>query len=249
MQIPGINQPGVGSRYRVDVPWSIRDVILASLAVVGAVLVFLVVVSLLVNGPESDEDWFAEGDIFGIPAALALAIVLETFFIAAVFIFAVSKRRARVTQLGLVQPSGRRPYLLALGAWLIGLLALLVWAGLTEIIGIDLFKIPDPPEELVDYSGIRLALPLLIVGLFGPICEEVFFRGFALPAFARRYGLWGGILLSAVLFSVFHFSIGAFVPIFIFGIVLAWLYVRTGSIYPSIVAHMTQNIVATLLSS
>ena len=77
----------------------------------------------------------------------------------------------------------------------------------------------------------------------------MFFRGFALPAFASRYGLRGGILISAALFSVFHFSIGAFVPIFIFGIVLAWLYVKTGSIYPSIVAHATQNIVATLLST
>ena len=128
-----------------------------------------------------------------------------------------------------------------------GLAALVVWNLLTQIIGIDLLKIPEPADELVNYSGIQLAFSIIVIGLFGPFCEEIFFRGFALPVFARRYGLWGGILISAVLFSVFHFSIGAFVPIFIFGIVLAWLYVRTGSIYPSMVAHSVQNIVATLL--
>jgi membrane protease YdiL (CAAX protease family) len=101
----------------------------------------------------------------------------------------------------------------------------------------------------VDYSGIKLALPLIIIGLFGPFCEEVFFRGFALPVFANRFGLWGGILISAALFSVFHLSIGGAVPIFVFGIVLAWLYVRTGSIYPSMVAHVTQNILATLVAN
>jgi uncharacterized protein len=248
VQIPGIDQPG-REVQRVDVPWSIKDVLLGSAAVVGAVLVFLIVVSRAASRLESDTDWFSEGDLLGVPAPMLLALVLETFFLVAVFIFAISKRGALIPQLGFVQPSGRRPYLLAVGAWLLGLLALLVWAGITELLGVEFLKIPEPPAELVDYSGIRLAFPLLIVGLFGPFCEEVFFRGFALPAFASRYGLRGGILISAALFSVFHFSIGAFVPIFIFGIVLAWLYVKTGSIYPSIVAHATQNIVATLLST
>lgn len=248
MQIPGI-EPSDGYQRRISVPWSIKDVLLGSVAVVVAVLLFLIVVSLAVGGSESDADWFDEGDVLGVPAPMALALVLETFFLAAVLIFAISKYGSPIAQLGFVQASGRRPYLLALGVWLLGLLALLVWAGLTELLGIDLLKIPEPPAELVDYSGIRLAFPLLIVGLFGPFCEEVFFRGFALPAFASRYGMAGGILISAALFSVFHFSIGSFVPIFIFGIVLAWLYVRTGSIYPSILAHATQNVVATLIST
>ena len=52
--------------------------------------------------------------------------------------------------------------------------------------------------------------------------------------------------MSAVLFSVFHFSIGLLVPVFIFGIVLGWLYARTGSIYPSMIAHAVQNVIALL---
>jgi membrane protease YdiL (CAAX protease family) len=217
--------------------------------VVGVVLATVIAVATVGNLTGQDDDWLIEGEFFGLPAPLVLAILLETFFLAAVFLYAGVKRGAIVRQLGFVRPVGRMPYLLAIAAWLVGLAALVGWAGLTEIIGIELLKIPDPPEELVDYSGARLAFPIIIVGLFGPFCEEIFFRGFALPAFARRYGLWGGIFISAVLFAMFHFSIGAFVPIFIFGIVLAWLYVRTGSIYPSMVAHATQNIVATLAST
>ena len=211
----------------------------------GAALVFVVAV----DASQSNPDWLEDGDVLGIPAPLVLAILLEAFFLVAVFIFAVSRHGAPIPQLGFVPATGRRPYLLAIVAWLSALIALLIWAGLTELLGIDLLKIPDPPAELVDYSGISLAYPLLVVGLFGPFCEEVFFRGFALPAFAKRYGLNGGILISAALFSVFHFSIGSFVPIFIFGIVLAWLYIRTGSIYPSIIAHSTQNVVATLIAT
>jgi len=246
VQIPGVIDPG--NRYRqIDVPWSIRDVLLASGAVVSVVIVTMVVASLLLRLASVDDDWLSEGNFLGFPAPLALAVLLEAFFLGAVYFYAGVKRAATIRQLGFLPPEGNRPYLLALGAWIVGIVILIAWGLITEIIGIDLFKIPAPASELVDYSGIQLMFSIIVIGLFGPFCEEIFFRGFALPVFARRYGLWGGILISAALFSAFHFSIGALVPIFIFGIVLAWLYVRTGSIYPSMVAHAVQNIVATLL--
>ena len=246
MQIPGVIDPG--NRYRqIDVPWSIRDVLLASGAVVSVVIVTMVVASLLLRLASVDDDWLSEGNFLGFPAPLALAVLLEAFFLGAVYFYAGVKRAATIQQLGFLRPEGNRPYLLALGAWIVGIVILIAWGLITEIIGIDLFKIPAPASELVDYSGIQLAFSIIVIGLFGPFCEEIFFRGFTFPVFARRYGLWGGIFISAALFSAFHFSIGALVPIFIFGIVLAWLYVRTGSIYPSMVAHAVQNIVATLL--
>ena len=246
MQIPGVSQSGGESR-QIDVSWSIKDVLLASGAVVGVVILTIVIATILVALAGEDDDWLSEGELLGFPVPLALAVLLEAFFLGAVYFYAGVKHGATIQQLGFVPPKGRKPYLLALGAWMAGLAALVVWNLLTQIIGIDLLKIPEPADELVNYSGIQLAFSIIVIGLFGPFCEEIFFRGFALPVFARRYGLWSGILISAVLFSVFHFSIGAFVPIFIFGIVLAWLYVRTGSIYPSMVAHSVQNIVATLL--
>jgi membrane protease YdiL (CAAX protease family) len=246
VQIPGVIRSD-GEDRQISVPWSIRDVFLASGAVVGVVIITIVVASLLLRLAGEDDDWLTKGELLGFPVPLALALLLEAFFLGAVYLYAGMKHGATIQQLGFIQPGGRKPYLLALGAWLAVLAALIVWNLLTQIIGIDLLKIPEPADELVDYTGVKLAISIIVIGLFGPFCEEIFFRGFALPVFARRYGLWGGILISAALFSAFHFSIGALVPIFIFGIVLAWLYVRTGSIYPSMIAHSVQNIVATLL--
>ena len=246
MEIPGVIHSG-GEDHQINVPWSIRDVLLASGAVVGVVILTIIVAALLVELAGEDDDWLSNGELLGFPVPLALAILLEAFFLGAVYIYAVVKRGATFQLLGFVSPDGRKPYLLALGAWIAGLAAVVVWSLLTELIGIDLLKIPEPADELVNYTGVKLAFSIIVIGLFGPFCEEIFFRGFALPVFARRYGLWGGILISAALFAAFHFSIGAMVPIFIFGIVLAWLYVRTGSIYPSMVAHSVQNIVATFL--
>ncbi|MED5568055.1 MAG: CPBP family intramembrane glutamic endopeptidase, partial [Chloroflexota bacterium] len=47
-------------------------------------------------------------------------------------------------------------------------------------------------------------------------------------------------------FSSFHilFSIGVLVPIFVTGMLLAWLYHRTGSLWPGIAAHAGLNALA-----
>ena len=41
---------------------------------------------------------------------------------------------------------------------------------------------------------------------------------------------------------------GVLVPIFITGFLLAWLYHRTGSLWPNIVAHAGQNALALVVT-
>lgn len=248
MQLPGIGSLGLrgGDRRQIAATWTVRDVLIASGTVVAIFLATIVVVSIAISLAGETRDWFDDGEVLGLPAPLALAGVLEAFFLGAVVLFTGVRDWSHVRRLGFVRAAGRAPYALALAAWFAGIVVSGVWILLTQAAGIDLLQPPDSATEVLDYSGGDLVLPIIVVGLFGPFCEEVFFRGFALPAFARRYGLWGGILLSAALFSAFHFSIGLLVPVFIFGIVLGWLYARTGSIYPSMAAHAVQNMIALL---
>ncbi|MDA1257127.1 MAG: type II CAAX endopeptidase family protein [Chloroflexi bacterium] len=246
MQLPGILLPG-GDRDQITIPWTVRSVLIASGLVVAVFVGTVILVSIAVSLAGESRDWLDDGQLLGFPASLALAAVLEAFFLGAVLLVVNVKDWAGVRQLGFIPATGRAPYALALGAWFVGLVASGLWILLSETTGIDALQPPDSASEVLDYSGGKLVLPIIVVGLFGPFCEEVFFRGFALPAFVKRYGMWGGIALSAALFSVFHFSIGLLVPVFIFGIVLGWLYARTGSIYPSMVAHAVQNVVALLL--
>ena len=236
-----------GGRRDIAVPWTIRNVLIASGAVVAGFLATVVVVSIAIRVAGESGDWFDEGEVIGLPAPLALAALLEAFFLGAVLLYSGVKDWPGVRQLGFVRAEGRAPYAIAIAAWLVGVLVSGLWLLLTEAIGVGLLEPPDAATEILDYAGGELVLPIVVVGLFGPFCEEVFFRGFAMPAFARRYGLWGGILMSAALFALFHLSIALLIPVFIFGIVLGWLYARTGSIYPSMAAHAVQNVVALLV--
>ena len=89
------------------------------------------------------------------------------------------------------------------------------------------------------FSGIAGALNACI---FGPIMEEICFRGLILDGLLKtRCRPWLAILISALLFALLH-GLGAnFVTALLFGILVGWLYWRTGSIIPGIIIHITNN--------
>lgn len=78
--------------------------------------------------------------------------------------------------------------------------------------------------------------------IFAPIGEEIGFRGLVLDGLLKtRCRPWLAILISALLFALLH-GLGAnFVTALLFGILVGWLYWRTGSIIPGIIIHVTNN--------
>lgn len=53
-----------------------------------------------------------------------------------------------------------------------------------------------------------------------------------------------GVMVASLLFAAAHVSVGAALPVFVAGMLLAWLYVRTRSIWPPLTAHALQNFIA-----
>ena len=75
---------------------------------------------------------------------------------------------------------------------------------------------------------------ILAIAIIGPVLEELLFRG--------------GILISALLFGVFHINPAQILPAFLIGILLAWTYYKTGSLIPCILMHILNNSLAVYLS-
>jgi membrane protease YdiL (CAAX protease family) len=90
--------------------------------------------------------------------------------------------------------------------------------------------------------GIALAAVLLIVVL-APLSEELFFRGFFFAGLRSGWGLWPSALLSGAVFGLVHAPTGptAAIPLAGLGVGLAWLYDRTGSLWPGVLAHLINN--------
>ncbi len=88
-------------------------------------------------------------------------------------------------------------------------------------------------------------LPFLaFVGIIA-VSEEVAFRGFILSGLRQRFRPTTAVLLSAFLFALSQMNVFQFVPHFLLGVVLGFLVVRGGSLWPAILFHLLFNVLLT----
>jgi membrane protease YdiL (CAAX protease family) len=87
-----------------------------------------------------------------------------------------------------------------------------------------------------------LVLNLTVIAILPAVCEEFFFRGFLqrmLMKWIRDPHL--AIFIAAVLFSAIHFDGVMFIPRFLLGALLGYLFYWTGSLWLPIFAHFINN--------
>jgi uncharacterized protein len=97
-----------------------------------------------------------------------------------------------------------------------------------------LFDVPRGEQVLLAVSASVLA----------PFCEEVAFRGYLQRTLAARRGPGFAIAATALLFAILHLDPVRFPALVLLGAVFGWLSWRAGSIWPAIVAHATNNGIA-----
>jgi membrane protease YdiL (CAAX protease family) len=108
-------------------------------------------------------------------------------------------------------------------------------------------------EGLEELFQSRAVLPLAGVAtlLAAPVAEEIFFRGFIFPGLLRPFGLVGAMAASGFLFGAFHVTgtdtVALVLPFGLIGMLFAWIYYRTGSLWPSIATHLLFNLVSFVL--
>jgi membrane protease YdiL (CAAX protease family) len=115
-----------------------------------------------------------------------------------------------------------------------------VSAALSTVLnaGKDQGLVPDRREP--SHAG-AFAANFLVIVLVAPIVEELLFRGLGvsfLTAIAGSTVAVGGV---GVAFGVWHGLVIAFPALAILGAILAWLRLRTASVFPSMVTHAIFN--------
>lgn len=88
---------------------------------------------------------------------------------------------------------------------------------------------------------VALVIFFITASLAAPFFEEVIFRGFLLPSLSRYVPVWGAILLSGLLFAMAHLNISEVLPLTVLGIVLGFIYVRSGNLLSSMIVHALWN--------
>jgi len=130
---------------------------------------------------------------------------------------------------------------------LLGGVALFITAA---VVGAVLTRFGVRQNQFERFSGIEGA-PLGLFALaaaagcvLAPFAEELFFRAYVFQTFSTRYGRLWAYVFSAGLFAVVHANFAAAVPIFVLGLMLAYIFQRSGSILPGVIAHGINNAIA-----
>ena len=224
---------------QIRVPWTVKDA-LAGVAIVAAVTLLTIALMVWARGGRESE---------GNPLMATLAFaVLSGVMVLPVWLLGIRKYRSSWRTLGFVRSRTRLSLLLP---WL-ALLASLAFGGLYVAIvtaaHVDSLLPPALPQGVLG-EGFHLTLNIVIIGLVGPLAEEVFFRGFLLAALVQPLGASRAAVLGSAIFAASHGSPSVMVPVFVSGLLLSWLYLRTRSIWPPFTAHAAQNLIVLSLAA
>lgn len=118
---------------------------------------------------------------------------------------------------------------------------------LSDVLTSKLDFLPDWLENTFDALQAGW-LGIVCVALLGPVLEELLFRGAVTKVLLRRYSPAVAIVVSGLLFGIFHLNPAQIVGASLAGFLFAWIYWRTGSLVPCILIHVLNNSLSVFLS-
>jgi sodium transport system permease protein len=152
-----------------------------------------------------------------------------------------------------------RAFALRPGPWLAypaaAVLGVSLWPFAAELLLLlhRFVRLELPPElqdrlrELLEAQR-AMGLPhaLLVTALVPAVVEELFFRGYLFTALRTALRPWTTVLLTALLFGLFHIVTGGLawprlLVTTLLGVVLGWVRLRTGSVLPGVLVHLLHN--------
>ena len=230
--------PGRDTEVRDIVPWTVGQISIALFLFVAvlfaAAFIARAIGPLYPKYETALETWIAVH-------LLATGIVLLVWFMG------VRQSPFPLQALRLARPTVSLPWaaLLTLAALGFSIVATLLYGLIIDSLELEALRPPEIKTEAI-FPGVGFLLTFQALALVTPVSEEVLFRGFALRGLLGRIGAGPAIVSTALVFSALHLDTGTIIPIFLTGVALGWLNVKTGSLWPCIAAHAGQNAIALL---
>ena len=112
---------------------------------------------------------------------------------------------------------------------------------------LKLFGITLQPQAIQQllatcHGFVAATVVLACGGIAMPVCEEFIFRSVAYQGLRARMPACAAILVSAAVFAAVHIELRFFLPLAVFGAVMAYTFERTRSILPALAIHCLHNL-------
>jgi uncharacterized protein len=221
-------------------PWNGKDVLLITL---GALVIFILGFVAISVGMRA-LNLSGQPSLFVSAASGALEGIA---LIGSLYLFGLRRKGLGWQAVGLRSPLP--------GWWIAGLLIGLIVIPISGLIALAIQLLLGRPLENPQlpflapegFTWIAMISMLVLGGLVAPLAEEMFFRGLLYDWMHSRWGTVVGILGSALIFGAVHGEVSVGGAAAVLGIVLAWVYQRSHSLWPSFLIHALNNSVKIVL--
>lgn len=182
-----------------------------------------------------------------IEMSVMLTALEAVALVGAVYFLGLRRKKLSWSAVGLHNPG--QPWLTY--AVLFGLVVI-PGSGLIAILVQQLLGLPAENPQLPflapgGYSTFGAVGMFIFGGLLVPFAEELLFRAVLYLWLRQRFGFWTGILISSAVFGIMHGEISVGVAAFFLGLVLAWTYEKSGSLWSPVIIHVINNAAKILL--
>lgn len=196
---------------------------------------------LSISGGGSLQSWnaFAQSTLLGLVGMIAIPALVATAFLT----------RKPLTTLSLLSCHPAAIPAAALLAVAMHPLGMMLSAGIQRLYPMS----EEVKGEVVKLTAVIGQAPhwlfvIALIGLTPAICEELAFRGFILAGLRNGRSKWIAIVFSSALFAAAHSVLQQSLGAFMLGLVLGFLAVQSGSLFPAIAFHLTYNSLSLMFS-
>lgn len=144
-------------------------------------------------------------------------------------------------EIALTKQEGGKVFLLFLAG---GCFAL-AWNNVLGMVHISDYSASYEQIREAFYVG-EFFIEFVAVCLLAPLAEELLYRGIVYKRAKFFFGVWPGILISAVFFGIVHMNLVQFVYAAVFGVLLGFFVEKTGKLHSAVAAHAAANLTSLL---
>ncbi|HSF83988.1 MAG TPA: type II CAAX endopeptidase family protein [Anaerolineales bacterium] len=218
--------------------WNLLDAFIIGAASILIILIGMFITSLI---PGFTQWQFEPSGKTPYNYVVALAALEGIGLLLGIYGYGFLRRKMTWKDLGIFKST--RQWLLK--AAVVALLMIPVIGIIAAIIQMILgLPISNPQLEFLvptDFSFLSASAMLIVAGFFVPLAEELFFRGVLYQAIRNHFGVWVGIIISSVIFGALHGDVSIAGATFVMGLVLAFFFEKSRSIWPSVLIHALNN--------
>lgn len=189
--------------------------------------------------------YFAEmGPVGGVD--FIIVYLVQSIIILLPLLLVVKEKNIKIRELGFKKVGIKKILGLAALGYFAYFSIMLVILQITSSLNLEIpgFGQQESHMEFIGGNNVAATIVILVITFLAPVIEEVFFRGFVFKAMIGKCPKWIAFVISAAIFAAFHFEFQVFMPLFLLGLILNWMFFKSKSLYPGIAFHIINNVIA-----